>query len=901
MIEIISIHIPKTAGRSLLNVFIQAYGEDGVLVVNRKLFRESREKGLQDIRNRITSSTKVIHGHVHVSDILPLVDDYPSAKLITFIREPMSRLLSHYRYELHIFEERGRISGIKTVPVDSFVNYATHEESRNLTHRFLSGISADKFFFIGRTEYFDYDVRTLQQKLDWEPVSIPHENITSGNSPVALSHVERAEIIRANEADFDLYKKLVHDRRNFSAHKISCWIASFPRSGNTFFRNILYYVYGIESGTWHKEPAFPVDDDYDQYAFVKTHLLPHELVPDDPSIPAIYLIRDGRDAMVSIAHQRSELVEPGSDYESNLQEAIVAAEGSYFGGWSAHVKAWLPRAEIIIRYEDLITDPKAVFQRVEKFIALPKADWSRLPSFEEMKKGKPKYGGTTKLPDPKFNPDEFARKFFRRGKSGSWRDEMPPNLQQLFRNYHGETLEMTGYEAYSSQTAQNSLLDYRFMLLSGKDVEINTDKRITILIEASKLLQQKEDGVKRYLVQLLEGLEEVMQHGDPSWHFDLIMGKKILPFEGFHSILLPTYDTLHVYEKVLMEFKGWIQKTLPPALYEKGSAIYRKTDARKWLKKIQIHQSAKKELSVYHELKEQTSKYDLIFVPLPQNISSVAHLGKRCAVTVHDITHKLYPEFHTVENAEMTEEGIRYVEKNNCGVIAVSENTRHDISRNYKIAADNIHVVYPFADSKRFHINTNNNLARTIRHKYNIGDSPYFLCLSTIEPRKNLERTTEAFGLLKKRHPDKNIRLVIAGAMGWKSEKLLNNLQNNEQGITFTGFIDEPDLHVLYSDALAFCYVSIYEGFGLPLLEAMRCGTPVIYGSNSSMTEVVGDAGLGVDAINPDAICNAMESMLTDQGLRQKLSVKALEHSYRFSARRSVREIMDVFEKFIQS
>src|SRR5690606_25886720 len=115
---------------------------------------------------------------------------------------------------------------------------------------------------------------------------------------------------------------------------MKCWIASFPRSGNTFFRNILYYVYGIESSTWHKETAYPVDENYAGFDFVKTHLLPSELEPNDVNIPAIYLVRDGRDALVSIAHHRSDIVEPGSDIKNNLKEAILAAEGSYFGGWS---------------------------------------------------------------------------------------------------------------------------------------------------------------------------------------------------------------------------------------------------------------------------------------------------------------------------------------------------------------------------------------------------------------------------------------------------------------------------------------------------------------------------------------------------------------------------------------
>ncbi len=110
------------------------------------------------------------------------------------------------------------------------------------------------------------------------------------------------------------------------------WLASFPRSGNTFFRIVLHEVYSIPSSSYHLEPDKPLDPDYYTYPVVKTHLLPDQLKPRDPNIPSIYLVRDGRDALVSIAHQRSDLVAPGSDFLTNLHMAMIASDGSYFGG-----------------------------------------------------------------------------------------------------------------------------------------------------------------------------------------------------------------------------------------------------------------------------------------------------------------------------------------------------------------------------------------------------------------------------------------------------------------------------------------------------------------------------------------------------------------------------------------
>ncbi|MCK5765239.1 MAG: sulfotransferase domain-containing protein, partial [Bacteroidales bacterium] len=115
------------------------------------------------------------------------------------------------------------------------------------------------------------------------------------------------------------------------------WIASFPRSGNTFVRNILHDVYGLSSSEYHMEEDHPLEADYADHPFVKTHLLPTQLDPADPGIKAVYIVRDGRDVMVSMAHQRRDIVAPGSDFYENLKAAIIAEKDSFFGGWSKNV------------------------------------------------------------------------------------------------------------------------------------------------------------------------------------------------------------------------------------------------------------------------------------------------------------------------------------------------------------------------------------------------------------------------------------------------------------------------------------------------------------------------------------------------------------------------------------
>lgn len=681
---------------------------------------------------------------------------------------------------------------------------------------------------------------------------------------------------------------------------MNCWLASFPRSGNTYFRNILFYVYGIESSTWHHEKEYPVDDDYAEFKFVKTHLLPNELIPSDPSIPAIYLVRDGRDAMVSIAHHRKDLVMPGSDFEENLLEAIVAAEGSFFGGWSHNVSTWLERAQLVIKYEDLVADPVATFKRVENLIAMPPSNWSNLPGFEEMKKGKPQYGGVSKITDPKFNPDTFSEKFFRKGKSGGWKEEMSSEMQDLFWNYHGHMMESLGYDNHKVSVPQNTLLDYKAMKLLGLPCELKGREKFSVLIEASKLADPGNDGIKRYLIHLLKGFEEVTKTGDPRWNFRLLIGRKFYPLESYKEVIsLEEAEILHPYEKVLLSFKSKMRAILPKLIYRSISQFYKKTDVRKLLKYIQHNTSVKQKLSFYDKLDAMKDAVDLLHVPLPQNSEHLKTLSHTFVITVHDLTHRLFPEYHVPTNITLAEKGMKFLNEKNADVIGVSQNTIDDLQKSYSVPNKKIHLVYEASDAELFKWNRNKTIANIIRKKYKLGDTPYFLCLSTIEPRKNLPNTIRAFNMFVSENPHANINLVISGNFGWKTEHLSDELHLDNPRIIFTGYVEDHDLNVLYSEAVALCYVSFYEGFGLPPLEAMSCRTPVIYGDNSSMKEVIGDAGLPADASDVNSIKSQMHRMFFDTELRNELAQQSHHRSFEFSARKSVYDTLMVYQEII--
>ena len=224
------------------------------------------------------------------------------------------------------------------------------------------------------------------------------------------------------------------------------WLASFPRSGNTFFRNVLYEVYGIESSEYHILPDKSRLKNYEDYPVIKTHLLPHQLPEHLHQLKSVYLVRDGRDALVSIAHHRKDIVAPGSNYYFNLLEAILARGGSFFGGWSGNVKAWTSRADIIIRFEDLIQDPIKEVEKLRAIMDLPPPNLNKIPDFESLKKGRPMYGGGgEKAKKDRALQLKLNDKFYRRGKIGSYKDEMPWPFKALFWMKNQKEMSKLGY------------------------------------------------------------------------------------------------------------------------------------------------------------------------------------------------------------------------------------------------------------------------------------------------------------------------------------------------------------------------------------------------------------------------------------------------------------------------
>lgn len=672
------------------------------------------------------------------------------------------------------------------------------------------------------------------------------------------------------------------------------WLASFPRSGNTFFRNVLFEVYGIRSSTYHHETTYSVDEDYDQYQVVKTHLLPSQVEPKDPSIKSVYIVRDGRDALVSIAHHRQDIVAPNSDLEINLLEAIMAMGGSHFGGWSENVRQWTKKADIIIRFKDLIEDPIREIEKLRSIMNLPQPQRDKLPTFEYLKTGIPEYGSAKKYIEDKDEQKKHASKSFRKGKVGGWKEEMTPEMQKLFWDIHGEEMHNQGYSKDKIPLSNPLVSPYK------------------ILIEANKTLMPGNDGVKRYLLELLNGISIFQELFPNKWEIDLYMGRgKIIKnnkvrdeVEAF-SIRIEKHqreneEIIHTekpYENKLLALKARLQQELPSFVYDPLSKVYGVLPFRYILKRYREKITKR----LLEEKKVDFEKYDLIHIPLPQHFHFLKDVKSKFLVTVHDLTHKLFPEFHTADNIQLSEDGMQEILNKKAAILAISESTKNDILIEYPtINKNKISVIHEACDLNHFKPILDQGLKIKVLQKYGLPDIPYFLSLSTIEPRKNLINTIKAFDKMLSETNDPSIALFICGKKGWKTEALFTKENLSSKNVYFTGFVDEADLPTLYSNALALSYVSLYEGFGLPPLEAMACGTTVIYGDNSSMPEVIGDAGLASDPNDVEDIKQNMKYLL-DKEIRVKLEQKAIKRAFQFSWLKTAWKTLSLYERNINA
>lgn len=253
----------------------------------------------------------------------------------------------------------------------------------------------------------------------------------------------------------------------------------------------------------------------------------------------------------------------------------------------------------------------------------------------------------------------------------------------------------------------------------------------------------------------------------------------------------------------------------------------------------------------------------------------------KCLPVIHDLNFEHYPEDLPVHYSEWYRKKYPLFAKRATRIATVSEFSKQDIASLYKIEPDNIDVVYNAA-SEGFVPLTNERIAE-VRKKWS-GDAPYFLYIGALHPRKNLVRLIQAYEQFRNT-TDTNIKLLITGGEFWKNEVLKSTLESMKfrSDVVFTGRVDDAQVREITGAAFALTYVPYFEGFGIPIVEAMSCGVPVISGNKSSLPEVAGDAALYCDPFSVDSIAASMKQLSADDSLRNKLSAAGKERASYFS------------------
>jgi len=261
------------------------------------------------------------------------------------------------------------------------------------------------------------------------------------------------------------------------------------------------------------------------------------------------------------------------------------------------------------------------------------------------------------------------------------------------------------------------------------------------------------------------------------------------------------------------------------------------------------------------------------FLPLKPKVRTLA--------VFHDLNFEHYPEDLPVLTRKYYRHFFPRFARNATRIATVSEYSKQDIIRQYGVSGDKIDVVYDGAN-ERYHPLTQDEKNLTLQH-YTDG-RPYFVFIGSLHPRKNLANLFRAFDLFKKANPS-DVQLVIVGARKWWTSEIDMAYQgmNFSNDVIFTGRLNTDHLHMVLGSALGLAYVSYFEGFGIPIVEAFRCGTPVITSNVTSMPEVAGDAALMVDPFDPESIAIAMYKIYQYETVRKELSERGYQRKDLFT------------------
>lgn len=331
-------------------------------------------------------------------------------------------------------------------------------------------------------------------------------------------------------------------------------------------------------------------------------------------------------------------------------------------------------------------------------------------------------------------------------------------------------------------------------------------------------------------------------------------------------------------------FYGYFSKRLK---YEKGAggAGYQ---VKEGIKKLPVLGSSARQLARSLGILS-LNRFDLFFEPnfIPLNIRA-----RRTVVTVADFSFEVHPSWHPNDRVEFFRKYFWKRIRRADGIIVISNFVKRS-AIDFGLPAEKLRTIHLGVDREFFQLMEKEKLAAT-QKKFNLPDN-FILFVGSIEPRKNLLRLMRAYLALDVRLR-REFKLVLVGFKGWENREILELLSKAKGDILYTGFVSEQELGEIYNLATLFVFPSVYEGFGLPVLEAMACGCPVVASSVASLPEVCGDAALLVDPLDEASIADGLSRLVAGESLRRELRRKGLERAALFTWEKSAREHLIVFE-----
>jgi glycosyltransferase involved in cell wall biosynthesis len=265
--------------------------------------------------------------------------------------------------------------------------------------------------------------------------------------------------------------------------------------------------------------------------------------------------------------------------------------------------------------------------------------------------------------------------------------------------------------------------------------------------------------------------------------------------------------------------------------------------------------------------------------------------------TIHDICYEFFPRFFSRSEVIQYRAGIRWTARHARRVITISDNSKRDIVTTYGVSPEKVDVTYLGVDLRRFNPSVAPNTLDATLAKYGIT-KPYLLAVGNLQPRKNLVRLIDAFVHLKRKRSDLPHSLVLVGKATFRHDDVFKRVRDHglDSRVIFTGYVPDEDLAALYVGADVFVYPSLYEGFGLPVAEAMACGTPVLTSNRSSMPEVARDGAVLVDPEAARSITDGLLKILTNARFAATLSRRGVLRAQGFTWERTARATLAAFE-----